>query len=96
VVNPHELMMNRDELAFWGRVRRRGAFWYVVNKGLFFLLLYPAVGHLLAGWALDAQLFLEAWLIGLACGGFVWMRKELRFRFTFREQGRLLPDGTDD
>lgn len=96
MVDPREIMMNRDELAFWGRVRRRGAFWYLVHKGLLFLFFYPVIGHYAIGWPWDPRLLLEAWLIGIVCGGFVWMRKELRFRFTFHEEGRLVPDAADD
>ena len=96
MVNPQEIMMGRDELVFWERIRRRGAFWYLVHKGLVFLLLYPVIGHFVLGWAWHARLLVEAWVGGIVCGGFVWMRKELRYRFTLDEQGRLLPDGSDD
>ena len=96
MVNPREIMMGRDELGFWERVRRRGAFWYLVHKGLLFLLFYPVLGHFAIGWDWQPRLFVEAWVIGILCGGFVWMRKQLRFRFTLHEKGRLVPDGSDD
>lgn len=96
VVNPKEIMMDREELAFWEQIRRRGAFWYLLHKGLLFLFAYPLLGHFAIGWDWHPRLFLEAWVVGIVCGGFVWMRKELRFRFTLHEEGRLVPDGSDD
>ena len=96
MVDPREIVMDRAELDFWGRVRRRGAFWYLCHKGLLFLLCYPLLGHFAVGWPWQPRLFLEAWVIGVVCGGFVWMRKELRYRFTFHHAGRLVPDAADD
>ena len=34
--------------------------------------------------------------IGLIAGAFVWMRKELRYRFTLEEEGLPLSDGGDE
>lgn len=96
MVNPREIMMGREEIAFWEGIRRRGAFWYLVHKGLLFLFLYPVLGHFLIGWPWQPRLLIEGWIGGIVCGGFVWMRKELRYRFTLDEEGRLIPDGSDD
>lgn len=96
MVDPREIVMDREELEYWGLIRRRGAFWYLIHKGVLFLLFYPLLGHLAAGWAWEPGLFLEAWIIGVVCGGFVWMRKELRYRYTFEHEGRLLPDGSEE
>ena len=35
-------------------------------------------------------------MIGLVCGGFVWMRKELRYRFTLELEGGVVPDTGDE
>jgi hypothetical protein len=70
--------------------------WYLVNKGLAFLLLFPALGCWLIGWRWEPGLLVEGWLIGLVCGGFVWMRKELRYRFTLEEDGLTAPDSWDE
>jgi len=96
MVDPNELKMTEVERLWWQRVRSRGVMWYVVNKGLLFLLLYPSIGCLVAGWRWQPSLLFEGWYIGLVCGGFVWMRKELRYRFTLEHEGRALPDGRDD
>ncbi len=74
--------MNEGERNGWERVRARGAMWYLVNKGLLFLVLYPLVGCYAIGWDWQPSLLVEAWAIGLVCGGFVWMHKELRYRLT--------------
>jgi hypothetical protein len=96
MIDAREIVMGREELAFWARIRRRGAFWYLVHKGLLFLLFYPLAGHFAAGWDWHPRLLVEAWVIGIVCGGFVWMRKELRYRFTLDHEGQLVPDGSDD
>jgi len=95
-MNAQELKMDAQERAFWERVRRRGAMWYLANKGLAFLVLYPALGVGVVGWDPAPSLMVEGWLIGLVAGSFVWMRKELRYRFTLEEEGIPLPDGLDD
>lgn len=89
-------MMNESEMLWWERIRRRGSFWYVANKGLAFLLLYPSLGCFVIGWSWEPQLLLEGWLIGLVSGGFVWMRKELRYRFTLDHEGLALSDRPDE
>lgn len=90
------LKMSEQEREFWTRVRRRGSMWYLVNKGLAFLVLYPALGHGVIGWEWGPRLLVEGWLIGLVAGAFVWMRKELRYRFTLEDEGLSLPDGLDE
>lgn len=96
MVDARAIVMEPDELAFWSGIRRRGAFWYLVHKGLLFLVFYPLLGHLGPGWAWEPGLFLEAWLIGVVCGGFVWMRKELRYRYTLDHGEALAPDASED
>jgi hypothetical protein len=95
-MNPDEIKMDEGERLWWERIRARGSLWYLVNKGLLFLIAYPIGGHFVAGWAWEPQLLLEGWVVGLVCGGLVWMRKELRYRFTLDEEGRPLPDGPDE
>jgi hypothetical protein len=95
-MNPEELKMDDEERAFWLRIRQRGAMWYLANKGLAFLILYPSLGVGLVGWDWAPSLMLEGWLIGWVAGSFVWMRKELRYRFTLEEEGLPLPDRWDD
>lgn len=94
--NADELKMSEAELVFWERVRARGALWYLVSKGLLFLVAVPALGCLALDWTWDAMLMVEGWIAGVICGGFVWMRRELRYRFTLECQGRALPDVGDD
>lgn len=88
--------MDEGERRWWERVRRRGAMWYVVSKGLAFLLLFPLLGHRVMGWDWEAELLVEGWCLGLVWGGLVWMRKELRYRYTLEEDGLALPDGSED
>lgn len=90
MVDARAIVMSREELEFWAIVRRRGAIYYLLHKGLLFLLFYPLLGHFVADWPWQPSLFLEAWAIGVVCGGFVWMRKELRFRYTHLYARRLL------
>jgi sterol desaturase/sphingolipid hydroxylase (fatty acid hydroxylase superfamily) len=89
-------MMTAGEMLWWERVRSRGAFWYVANKGLAFVLLYPALGYYALGWAWQPQHLTEGWLIGLVCGGFVWMRKELRYHFTLERDEFVASNRSDD
>jgi len=70
--------------------------WFVVNKGLLFLILYPLLGHRAMGWDWHPELLVEGWCLGLVWGGLVWMRKEMRYRFTLEEDGLALPDGPED
>lgn len=44
VPDPREFKMSEGERFWWARVRQRGVMWFVVNKGLVFLLLYPLLG----------------------------------------------------
>lgn len=96
MINPDEIKMGEIERSWWERVRGRGAMWYVVNKGLVFLALYPLLGCTTLGWSWEPTLLAEGWFIGLVCGGFVWMRKELRYRFTLDEEGLRFPHGRDE
>lgn len=95
-MNASELKMDEQERAFWGRVRRRGALWYLASKGVAFLVLYPSLGVTLLGWTWAPGLLVEGWLVGIVAASFVWMRKELRYRFTLEEEGIPLPDGGDE
>ena len=94
--NPDELMMDESEREWWERIRSRGALWYVVNKGLFFLVAYPALGLFALDWEWEPTLLVEAWGIGLFWGAFFFMRKELRYRFTLEHEGLPDPDPFDD
>jgi len=96
LARPEDIMMTASEMLWWGRIRGRGAFWYVANKGLAFLLLYPLLGCYALGWAWKPDLLLEGWLVGLVCGGFVWMRKELRYHFTLDHEEFVVPNRSDD
>lgn len=91
-----ELKMDEGERLWWERVRARGALWYVVNKGLLFLVAWPLVGVSLLRWPAEAEILVEGWCIGLFWGAFFYMRKELRYRFTLEIEGRPLPDGWDE
>lgn len=91
-----EFKMGEAERLWWGRVRRRGAMWFVVNKGLAFLLLFPLLGCVVIGWDWQPTLWVEGWLIGLVSGSFVWMRKELRYRFTLDDEGLAVSDQQDE
>ena len=88
--------MAENERLWWERVRRRGALWFVVNKGLTFLVLFPALGCLALGWSWEPRLMVEGWFLGLVTGSLVWMRKELRYRFTLDDEGLTIPDARDD
>lgn len=96
MADPREFKMGEAERLWWGRVRRRGAMWFVVNKGLAFLLLYPLLGCVVIGWDRQPTLWVEGWLIGLVSGSFVWMRKELRYRFTLDDEGLAVSDQQDE
>jgi len=77
--------MDEREFGYWQRVRRRGAEWYVVSKGLFFMVGYPVLGHFVIGWEANAELLGEGWLLGLVAGAVMWMRNEIRFQRTSDE-----------
>ncbi len=96
MADPKEFKMDTSERLWWERVRRRGVLWFVVNKGLLFLFLYPVIGCSAIDWEWQASLLVEGWLIGLVCGSFVWMRKELRYRFTLDDEGLAISDGQDE
>lgn len=94
--HPDELKMDEAERRWWERVRARGALWYVVTKGLFFLVAFPALGCLALGWPFSPEVLVEGWMIGLFWGAFFYMRKELRYRFTLEHEGLPLPDGSEE
>lgn len=95
-MNANEIKMNDQERAYWERVRGHGSLWYLANKGLAFLFLYPTLGVWVLGWEWTSTLLVEGWLTGFVAGAFVWMRKELRYRFTLEEEGLPLPEGRDE
>jgi hypothetical protein len=95
-MEPNEWMMDESERGWWERTRARGALWYVVTKGLAFLALFPAIGCGVLGWQWDPELMTQGWIAGLIAGGFVFMRKELRYRYTLVEKGQPLPEGLDE
>lgn len=96
MANPNELKMTEDERLWWSRVRARGSLWYLVSKGLVFLLLFPLLGCYVLGWEWQPALLVEGWIIGLIAGGFVWMRKELRYRFTLDLEGDVVTGAGDE
>ncbi len=96
MTHPDELKMDHAERLWWERVRLRGALWYVVSKGLFFLIALPTIGVFLMGWDWEPALLVEGWLVGLFWGAFFFMRKELRYRFTLEHEGLSAPDGLDE
>ena len=53
MADPREFKMGEDERLWWARVRQRGVMWFVVNKGLVFLFLYPLLGCFAVGWEWD-------------------------------------------
>ncbi|MFK7895572.1 MAG: hypothetical protein AB8G23_07030 [Myxococcota bacterium] len=95
-MSANELMMDEAERCWWERTRSRGALWYMVTKGLLFLAIFPLVGCGVLGWNWDPEIMTEGWIIGLIAGGFVFMRKELRYRYTLVEMGQPLPEGLDE
>lgn len=95
-VSPEEIIMGASEKQWWERVRSRGSFWYIANKGLAFLVLYPLLGCGVIGWTWTSSLLLEGWIIGAVCGGFVWMRKELRYRFTLDREDLVVSNRFDE
>lgn len=96
MANPDELKMDESERLWWERVRARGALFYVVTKGLFFLIAYPSLGCYAFDWRWEPMLLVEGWMIGLFWGFCLYMRKELRFRFTIECEVLPRSDGWDD
>ena len=66
-----ELKMHEPERLWWERVRARGSLWYIVSKGLIFLVAFPLLGVGVLGWTWSAQLLVEGWMIGLFWGAFI-------------------------
>ena len=89
MANVHDLKTRVAEHAWWERVRARGALWYLVNKGLLFLILYPLLGCYVMNWVWEPMLMVEGWVIGLVCGGSIWMRQEIRSRFSLDCAGQI-------
>lgn len=71
--------MSRTEAEAWQRVQARGVEWFVVTKGLGFLIAHSLLAHLAIGEPLSAQLFCEGWLVGLVAGLGVWLWRERRY-----------------
>ena len=91
-----ELKMHEPERLWWERVRARGSLWYVVSKGLVFLVAFPLLGVGVLDWAWSPRLLVEGWMVGLFWGAFFFMRKELRYRFTLEQEGLPAPDAFDE
>lgn len=96
MIQDDDLLMDEQELSWWGRVRMKGALWYIVSKGLVFLGAYPTLGCYVMSWEWDPRLLVEGWMIGLFWGAFIYLRKELRFRFTLENAGLPIPDVADE
>lgn len=96
MAHPDELKMDEAERLSWERIRARGALWYVVSKGLFFLLTYPTLGVYFLDWPAEPSILVEGWMIGLFWGAFFYMRSELRYRFTLDHEGLPMPDASDE
>jgi hypothetical protein len=94
--HPEELKMDVSERLWWERVRARGALWYVVTKGVFFLVAFPGLGCQVLGWQWTPSLLVEGWLLGLFCGSFLFLRKDLRYRFTMDYEGLPMPESGDE
>jgi hypothetical protein len=77
--------MSRPELAAWQRARGRGVEWFVMTKGLGFMLVHPLLAHLVSGEPLSAQLFCEGWLAGMVAGSGVWLWRERRYERAVEE-----------
>lgn len=84
------LTMDRDEYAHWTRVRARGFEWFVVQKGLVFLLLVPALATLTGVDGFHVESLIFSWFGGLSAGTLVWLRRELRFARA-RDEGLRAP-----
>ncbi len=94
--HPDELKMEAQERLWWERTRARGALWYVVTKGLAFLIGFPVLGCGVLRWPFTPEVLVEGWMVGLFWGAFFYMRKELRYRYTLEHEGLPLPEGPED
>ena len=89
-------LMNRREYAYWARVRARGPEWFVVQKGLLFLLAVPLLSSWLAGTHISIELASVCWMSGLCLGSCVWLRREVRFARSRDEGMRAAGDDQPD
>ena len=48
------------------------------------------------GWEWTPSLLVEGWMVGLFSGAFLFLRKQLRYRFTLEYEGLPLPESADD
>jgi len=72
------------------RVRARGPEWFVVQKGLLFVVAIPLCSGWLTGTKLSIELATVCWMAGLCLGSCVWLRREVRFARS-REDGMRTP-----
>jgi hypothetical protein len=88
--------MDRSEYTRWLRVRARGFEWFVVQKGLLFLVTVPALSALTGGPGFRYEIAVLSWFSGLCAGTVVWYRHEMRFDRA-RDAGMRVPgdDPTD-
>ena len=86
-------LMGQREYEYWTRVRARGAEWFVVQKGLLFLVAVPLLSHWLDGPGFRFELAAVCWMTGLATGSLVWLRREVRFARS-RDEG-MRAEGDD-
>ena len=96
VPQPHRRdpdLMQRGEFEYWARVRARGPEWFVVHKGLVFLLSVPFLSSWLDGQAYSIELAASCWMTGLCLGSGIWLRREMRFSRSQDEGMRA--DGDD-
>jgi hypothetical protein len=75
---------------WWARVRARGVEWYVVSKGLAFLVAFPLLARSCFEAPLGAELLIESVSIGLGAGVSVWLWRERRYQQAV-EQGIIPP-----
>jgi len=83
-------LMRRSEYEYWARVRARGPEWFVVQKGLLFVVAIPLCSGWLTGTKLSIELATVCWMAGLCLGSCVWLRREVRFARS-REDGMRTP-----
>lgn len=83
-------LMRRREFEYWARVRARGPEWFVVQKGLVFLVAVPALSSFIDGPGFTFELATVCWMTGLGLGSGVWLRRETRFARS-RDEGMRAP-----
>jgi hypothetical protein len=82
--------MDRGEYGQWSRTRARGFEWYVVQKGLTFLAVVPALSALSGGPGFTFEIAAFSWFGGLCAGTLVWAQRETRFARA-RDEGMRSP-----